>query len=123
MTADRTDRNIEIVLPARTEMAATLRVLAASLGTDLGFTVDEIDDLRLALTEVFSSAADRETSDRISVTFRPGERDVEVIMFVLGPNGIELDDLATTILGSIVESFQIVDGTVTFTKRAVEAHA
>ncbi|NND74193.1 MAG: hypothetical protein HKN44_04225 [Ilumatobacter sp.] len=118
---DSTDRNIEIVLPARTDMAATLRVLAASLGADLGFTVDEIDDVRLALNEVFTSAADTDADDRISVTFRPAGNHLDVIMFLLGPDRIELDDLATTILRSVVDSFENVNGTVTFTKHAVEA--
>ncbi len=123
MTADTTDRNIEIILPARTDMAATLRVLAASLGGDVGFTIDEIDDVRLAMNEVFTSAADQAEPARISVTLRPGERRLDVTMVLLGAGTIELDELATTILRSVVDEFEVTDGTITFTKRAVEALA
>lgn len=123
MTADTTDRNIEIILPARTDMAATLRVLAASLGGDAGFTVDEIDDVRLAMNEVFTSAADQPEATRISVMLRPGERQLDVTMRLLGVGSIELDELATTILRSVVDDLDLSAGAVNFTKRAVEALA
>lgn len=121
MTTDPVDNQIEIVLPARTEMAATLRLLAASLGADIGLTVDEIDDLRLALNEVFTSAVDAHADRRMSVTFRPGDGELEVIAFLVGPEPIELDELAMTILRSVVDQCDASAGTVTFLKRAAEA--
>lgn len=118
-----TDDTIEIVLPARTELAQTLRVVAASIGADLGFSVDEIDDLRLALNEIFSSAADTDTADRVSISFRPHEHRLEVMAFVVGADPIELDDLALTILRSVVDEVSFDAGTVSFTKSARESLA
>jgi serine/threonine-protein kinase RsbW len=114
------DNQIEIVVPARTGLAATLRLLAASLGADIGLTVDEIDDLRLALDEVFTSAAEGREDRRVSVTFRPGDHELEVIVFIVGPEPIELDELASTILRSVVDELDTTGGTVTFLKRAAE---
>ena len=121
MSTEAVDNQIEIVLPARTELAATLRLLAASLGADIGLDVDEIDDLRLALNEVFTTAADGHADRRVSVTFRPGDGELEVIVFLVGPEPIELDELASTILRSVVDRLDTTAGTVTFTKRAAEA--
>lgn len=115
------DRLIEVVLPARTEMAATLRVLCASIGADLGFSVDEIDDLKLAVNEVFSSAADTDDPGRVSVSFEPAHGRVRVMMFAIGPTPIELDVLASTILGSIVEDLSTDAGAISFTKRNRES--
>lgn len=123
MSDPAVDNTIELVLPARVEMAATLRMLTASLGADCGFTVDEIDDLRLALNEVFTSAAETSGTNRVSVSFRPGAHELEVMVFMVGPERIELDVLATTILASVVDEYDDLDGTVSFTKRAAEAMA
>ena len=51
------DDHFEVIVPLRTRYASTVRVIAASLGAEAGFTVDEIDDVRLALDEVFSLLA------------------------------------------------------------------
>ena len=51
--------HFEVIVPLRTRYASTVRMIAASLGAEAGFTVDEIDDLRLALDEVFSLLAER----------------------------------------------------------------
>ena len=117
------DNTIELILPARVDMAATLRLLSASLGADCGFSVDEIDDVRLALNEVFTSAAETAGANRISITFRPGHHRLEVMVFMVGPGRIELDDLATRILESVADAYHDLEGTLTFTKLAVEAIA
>lgn len=115
------DDTIEVVLPARTEFAATLRVLAASLGADLGFSVDEIDDLRLALNEVFTSAADTGRPERISVSFRPDTGRLDVMAYIVGAEVFDLDDLALTILRSVVDEVSITGQTISFAKQARES--
>lgn len=112
------DSTIELVLPARTEFAATVRVLAASLGADLSFSVDEIDDVRLALNEVFMSAADTDQPERISVSFRPADGRLEVMAFVVGVEPLRLDELALTILRSVADDVELAGGAVSFSKKA-----
>ena len=46
---------VRLQVPSRDEFASTVRVVVASIGADAGFSVDDIDDLRLAVSEVFSS--------------------------------------------------------------------
>ena len=126
-TSTEHDNQIELIVPARTDMASTVRLVAASLGADVGLTLDEIDDVRLALDEIFSSAAEHtdETSasnaSRISVTFRPGNHRLDVIVFVVGDDTIELDPLAARILASVADEFRSEGGVFTFTKSAAEA--
>jgi hypothetical protein len=116
---------IDVVLPLRNEFAATLRTVAASLGADAGFSVDEIDDLRLGLSEVFSVLVDDERvagpSTRVITSFhqRPGELAVTVGV----PDSdveVELDDLAANILGSVLDHFAVEPGRVVLMKRAAE---
>ncbi len=111
-------------MPLRTEFFATLRTVAASLGADAGFSIDEIDDLRLAISEVVSSLADREGApdDRIEASFELDGAGVTVTITTDKRDvGIELDDLASSILDSVVDRYD-VDGTgVTLMKLASEA--
>lgn len=119
MTADReTDEAVHIVLPARTELAATLRVIALSLGADLGFTVDDLDDLRLAVNEVFIAAASDASHDRVAISLRPDDSAIEVTARFESEGSIPLDDLALTILRSVVELDESDDGLTRFSKRA-----
>ena len=59
-------------MPFRTEFAATLRTVVAAVGSDAGFSVDELDDVRLALSEVFSVLVDADCgAGRARVSFSP----------------------------------------------------
>jgi len=111
-------------VPLRTEFVATLRTMAASLGADVGFSIDEIDDLRLAISEVVSSLVDGEGSpdDRIEAAFDLHGEGVTVTITTdrVGAS-IELDDLATTILDSVVDRYDVDGANVTLTKLASEA--
>ena len=111
-------------MPLRTEFVATLRTMAASLGADAGFSIDEIDDLRLAISEVVSSLVDDESSsdDRIEAAFElHGEGVTVTITTDRDGASIELDDLATTILDSVVDRYDIDGANVTLVKLASEA--
>jgi serine/threonine-protein kinase RsbW len=115
---------VEISVPLRTDFIATLRTVAASTGADAGFSIDEIDDLRLAISEVVSSLADADTAsdDRVDVSFRIGASEIAVTITTRrGETAIELDDLASSILHSVVDEL-VVDGpAVTLVKQASEA--
>ncbi len=115
-TGQTTGDSIDVTVPARTELASTVRLLAASFGADVGFSVDEIDDLRLALNEVFTTAAESGRAERVAVSFVPGERRIDVRISTVPPADIELDALAATILASVVADLVNEDGVITFTK-------
>lgn len=115
------DATIDLVLPARTELAATLRVVVASLGADVGLTVDEIDDVRLAVNEVFASTADDATTGRFAASFTAGEHSLSITMRTVDAGPLVLDHLATTILESVVDDMVVDEHSVTIEKHAHEA--
>lgn len=111
---------IDVTVPLRTEFAATLRTVAAAVGSDAGFSVDELDDVRLALSEVFSVLVDADGgAGRARVMFSPTPGELTV---VIGSDGddlaIELDDLAANILASVTDGYSIGTDGVTFSKRS-----
>lgn len=116
---------IEIDVPLRPEHAATLRVIVASLGSDNGLSLDEIDDVKLAVSEVFTLLAD--DADEVGATrahvgylAEPGTITI-TLHRGLDDESLELDALAATILSSVVDS-HVVDSTgITLVKHATEA--
>jgi hypothetical protein len=111
----------EVIVPLRTRYASTVRIIAASLGADAGFTVDEIDDVRLALDEVFSMLAERHVGERVRTTFRLEDHQL-IAGFRLesGPVDVTPDELAANILRSVVDRYEFTSEGVTLTKRAAE---
>ena len=94
----------------------------AAIGSDAGFSVDELDDLRLALSEVFSVLADTAPTDgraRVSCSLTHGELSVTVAADTPGVS-IVLDDLATSILESVTDAVTVGAAAVTFSKRSAE---
>ena len=119
---DELDDVVTVDLPLRTEHASSVRVLVASLAAEVGFSVDEIDDLRLAVSEVFSILSHLAPTGRGTARLHISDRLVDVLLTssdVSGP--IHLDPLASTILSSVVDDHHVLDHGLRLTKRAVES--
>ena len=117
---------VELRVPLRPPYAAQLRLLVASIGSDAGFTVDELDDLRLAVSEVFTLLVQESDDDRargvLQVTIDDGG--VAVALTRADSTEVpEVDALANTILTAVVDDFSVVPGGIALSKRAVESAA
>jgi hypothetical protein len=128
---------IRLQVPLRDEFASTVRVVVASIGADAGFSVDDIDDLRLAVSEIFSSfdtGADHDAAV-VDLTVRAltgserngSERTGVEVQLASSTDGmptgaIDLDELATTIIRAAVDEFRIDAGVVTLLKRTDRTH-
>jgi len=117
-----TPDRIDVAVPLRAEFASTLRTLAASVGADAGLSVDELDDLRLALSEIFSVLAHSGPADGralVSIDLVPGE----VIVSIRSDQDdvvYELDELASSILRSVTDSHEVGPNAFTFSKRGID---
>jgi anti-sigma regulatory factor (Ser/Thr protein kinase) len=115
------DDHFEVIVPLRTRYASTVRMIAASLGAEAGFTVDEIDDVRLALDEVFSLLAQHHVGERVRTSFRLDEHElIATLTLESGPVDVEPDELAANILRSVVDRYTFSSDGVTLSKRAAE---
>jgi hypothetical protein len=123
---------VRLRVPLRDEFASTVRVVVASIGADAGFTVDDIDDLRLAVSDVFSAfsiGADQDSAvvdlaARTTIGSAESGADLTAVEIRLAassdsvPSGsIDLDELAMTIIRAAVDDFRIDAGVVTLVKR------
>lgn len=101
---------VELDLPLSTRHASTARVVAASLAADAGFTVDEIDDLRLGLNEAVSVVADTTGDDtaRLRLRFEVDGARISIEATRSGTQAAPADgpdELAQRILGAVVDTF------------------
>ena len=120
---------VELDLPLHHRHASTVRVVAASLAADLGFSIDEIEDLRLGVDEAVSVVADvdADVSARLHLRFEshPGSITVHVgrvnVPQLIRPD--EVDELAVRILHAVVDRFEVRDdGTFVVVKRSSGDH-
>jgi len=116
-----TDGTVEITVPLAAEHAATLRVVVASLGSDHGMNVDEIDDLKLAVSEVFTVLIDDAAAvgaTRAHVRYNAAADNIRVELDRgLADDRVQLDVLASTILSSVVDEHVVGPSGVVLVKR------
>lgn len=133
---DSPTERIRLDLPADPRHAATARVVVASLAADLGFSVDDIDDLRLALNEAVSVLTDSTDpadgpdvdpavsspngdAGRIEIELEVAPTLIEIEVRHGGVSEVpDLDELAERILAAVVDEHHLGPGLVRLTKSA-----
>jgi serine/threonine-protein kinase RsbW len=114
---------VELTVPLATRYASLLRVVAAAVGADAGFSIDEIDDVRLGLNEAFALLAEQSADGRVRTTFSvDADRELEIHMTPeSGAVAVEPDELALAILRSVLDHYELGTDTIVLHKRATEA--
>lgn len=119
---------IDLDLPLAHRHASTVRVVAASLAADLGFSVDDIDELRLGVDEVVSIMADADGTEaaRVHLRFVLSDQTITVTVTRSGVAEIitpgHVDELAVRILDAVVDRFEVSEGAFVVSKRATTVH-
>lgn len=103
---------IWLEIPAQPEYVFLARVTAAKLATRQSFSIDEIEDLRLAMDESLSwliSAADPEGSVRVQFEdTKPGIR-IRGVAERPGPRRPPVSDMSNLILDALVDEHAVGD--------------
>lgn len=130
-TTSRPDGDVvQIVVPADSGYVATLRLTAASLAARCDLTIDDIEDLRLAVDEACALLLPRSTeSSAVTARFvlAAGELTVSVSVACVDAE-VHLDraGFAWTVLSALASSVAVDNEqnqlTVTLTKRREAAH-
>jgi hypothetical protein len=109
-----TTDEVTLAVPAMPEFLRLARVTAAGLASRLGFSFDEVEDLRLAIDELcygLTGAAGRVGTVRVRYLLYPdslvveGEGD-----FALDGEAVGLSELSEVILSALVDEHELVHG-------------
>lgn len=120
---------IELRLPLAARHAATARVVAASLAADAGFSIDEIDDVRLGLNEAVAVLTDGATAasganGALEIEFRVDGRSLELVVRSTGDHAaVEPDELAERILDAVMDRHEYSAGVFRMSKVSTESSA
>ncbi len=123
MGNDQLDSCVDVVVPLSSRHASTLRLMTASLGTDAGFSLDEIDDLKLALSEAFSMLLIGARTDRVRATFTTRAGALKVVIGRESGDDLAIDDLGLKIMTAVVDAHAISKSSITLWKGALELQA
>lgn len=111
------DQAIELRIPGSAEYLRLARLAVADAGARVGFSFEEIDDLRIAVDELCFALADGDAGVRLGLVYRAGEDElvVEGQCERTGP-APKLSDLAEAILTAVVDEYELgaVEGTAEF---------
>ena len=112
------DQAVRLSLPAEREFIRLVRLAAAGIAANLGFDVDELDDVRVAVGELANLTLEvcKPETLEVVLSIAGGELRVEGSAPAADDGVLELDALTRQILDAFAESYsiEIVDGTVCF---------
>jgi serine/threonine-protein kinase RsbW len=98
--------NITLTFPATPDFLRLARLASADAGSRAGFDVEEIDDLRIAVSELCHLVSRADGSGAVSLTFTLLDDAVEVDG--AGPGVPEGDiELSRTIIGAVVDNHEL----------------
>lgn len=120
---------VRLAVPAKPEFLGLARVTAAGLASRLGFTYDQVEDLRLAIDEMcFGLTGSKGRDGILEVRFllSPQGLAVEGRGHFATPSPVHLSELSEVILDALVDEHSVGDGAQgphfsLFKKRAQES--
>lgn len=99
-------QQVRVMVPAELGYLRMVRLAAAAFGDRLGFDVDEIEDIRVAVDELASCLIERASNtDPLTVVLSATEESLLVSGYVPSTEGPVLDTLTSQILGAVVNSY------------------
>lgn len=111
-----TSDEVRLTVPSRPEFLRLARVTAAGLASRLGFSFDEVEDLRLAIDELcygMTGAEGREGTVQMRYLLATDRLVVEGEANIADPGELDhsrLSELSEVILGALVDDHEFVDG-------------
>lgn len=119
---------IRLTMPATSAAARIARVGAAGLGTRLGFTFTEVEELRLAVGEAAALLCDEGSDAMLVVSYDIEPRGLQVTLSLDpepgdAPAVTHLSDMATTVLDTVVDEWRMErDGTQMVLRKSPADH-
>jgi serine/threonine-protein kinase RsbW len=105
-------------VPAALEYVRIVRLTASGVASRLGFDVDEIENLRVAVDELASTVVDAAEGGDLEIAFSStgGELRIEGRAPVAPGREVAVDDLSAQILKAVCDDYEIgvIDGHACF---------
>jgi serine/threonine-protein kinase RsbW len=117
-TAAPTDDTIRLTVPAALEYVRIVRLTGSGVASRLGFDIEEIENLRVALDELASMTIEFAASGDLELTFATTETELRINGRAPVAPGVEVgvEELTAQILKAVIDDYELRtdDGFVTF---------
>lgn len=104
---------IRLTLPATPQLMRVARLTAAGLASRLGFSLEEVEDLKIAVDELcFAMVGTRGRDGTLTLIYRMGVDTLEIegsSDFDDRTVGLAASELSTLILAAVVDEHELVD--------------
>jgi serine/threonine-protein kinase RsbW len=103
---------VRLTIPAAHEFVRIARLTVSGVASRLGFDVDEIEDLRVAVDELSSLLVGASGNGQLELSFAPREDGLEIEGRASVGDGFEpaVDDLTRQILTVVVDEYEVDAG-------------
>ena len=108
-----TQDEVRLAVPAKPEFLGLARVTAAGLASRLGFTYDQVEDVRLAIDEIcygMTGSGGREGTLELHFELSPEGLRVKGEGHFSVPGPVHLSELSQVILDALVDEHSMKDG-------------
>ncbi|HMG39688.1 MAG TPA: hypothetical protein VK611_00095 [Acidimicrobiales bacterium] len=114
--------SVRLTVPATSAAVRIARVGAAGLGTRLGFTFSEVEELRLAVGEAAAQLCDAGPESSLVVSYDIEPNGLRVTLALDGGAVVPaFSDLAATVLDTVVDEWSLDPGKSSVTLRKAPA--
>lgn len=107
---------ITITIPARKIYLKSIRLFTASLASDLGFNIEEVEDLRVVVSEAINYKI---SDEDVKIEFLPEDKNLQIKVIgkdkSLDERALKMRDL---ILKELADEVEITSGEIKIIKRA-----
>jgi len=107
--ADDRDSTVTLVVPAAADYLRLARLTSADAGSRAGFDYEEIDDLRIAVTELCHLLIGEGTQGDLVLAFTTAEGSVTVAGHAPQPGAPNDNEFSETILSRVVDTHAVSD--------------
>jgi hypothetical protein len=100
---------VRLSVPAALEYVRIIRLTGSGVASRLGFDVEEIENLRVAIDELASMAIEASDGGMLDITFRSGENELRIEGRAPAPSGAEvgIDALTGQILKAVIDDYEL----------------
>jgi len=104
------ETSIHLTIPAEPDFLRLARLTAADVGSRVGLTFEEIDDLRIAVDELCFAVVDGLDGSALDLSFRLDDEAIAVegtCAVAPGAPAVRPSELASTIVAAVVDEFGV----------------
>jgi serine/threonine-protein kinase RsbW len=109
---------VRLSVPAALEFVRVVRLTGSGVASRLGFDVEEIENLRVALDELASMAIEVAAGGELEITFFTTDTELHILGRAAVANGVDLgvDPLTAQILKVVIDDYELrtADGYASF---------